>query len=124
MSCRDICLILKDPWSTSGHVAHTDLLLQRAIDSLPLLARSAHIILNLWWGMAGVTRVRASKVDRLSIRIQVLAWIETGLLPRATRVVFRQSCTEQICVYVYRTGDHAHCVGLSDHGWYAYVLVC
>ena len=26
MSCRDICLILKDPWSTSGHVAHTDLL--------------------------------------------------------------------------------------------------
>ena len=28
MSCRDICLILKDPWSTSGHVAHTDLLQQ------------------------------------------------------------------------------------------------
>ena len=81
MSCRDICLILKDPWSTSGHVAHTDLLLQRAIDSLPLLARSAHIILNFWWGISGVTRIRASEEDRLSICIQVLASTGTGLTP-------------------------------------------
>ena len=82
MSCRDICLNLKDPWSTSGHTWHTlTYLLERAIDSLPLLARSAHIILNFWWGISGVTRIRASEEDRLSICIQVLASTGTGLTP-------------------------------------------
>ena len=37
MSCRDICLILKGPWSTSGHVAYTDLRPQQPGASVSLL---------------------------------------------------------------------------------------
>ena len=48
MSCRDICLILKDPWSTSGHVAHTDLSNKRDLVPVPI----APCTCEIWYRFA------------------------------------------------------------------------